>query len=287
MIVTRRTRKLIALFVSALLPVGSGMNACAQAQILQDFEKDATQHRESSTPPPAQPSRSSDSHRSSYDWYRNNEEDEEEGFFDGLMKITLVGIGTGMLAGGVHSWQCVTLPVSDPNAPPQGFTPRSIGEPLIPFLRIDASYQGIERYIDAWDYRVQAGYGPFALEYTDSRYREKSPEASMNVRRGAFLYRMTAGDFLEIDLGLGTVQLDGVSRRDAFAFSLPILVYPKETLGLEFRPAWARFNGSRFNEYDLAACVNFRGMGVKAGYRWLVTPNSRLDGPYAGFVLRF
>ncbi len=274
-----RTLEITGLFAVSLF-LAPRTSSPAQAQVLDDFEQDATQQRDSASATPREGRR-----RSSGDTFYHHAH-HDAGSEENLASALLLGLGTGFVAGGINSW-CRINPPTDTGSEEDGSARRPPGDPLIPFVRLDGSYQYLDSDMDAWDYRIQGGYGPIALEYGNARYREKAPEDYMNVRRAAVLYRMSASHLLEIDIGLGAVELDGNSKHRAFCFSLPVLFYPKEYLGVEFRPYWARFNGSRFNEYDVAACVTLYGLGLKAGYRWLVTPDSSLHGPYTGLVFRF
>lgn len=184
------------------------------------------------------------------------------------------------IAGGVHSWQGVA------QTDGTDVEPRRPNEPLIPFFRGDISMLPMSGDIDAWDGRVEAGYGPFAVEYDLLSLEEENGD-ELEVRRVCGLYRMSFGKHLEVDLGIGSLTLEGAAKDSEIAYTTPILVYPTSRWGIEFRPAWARFEGSTLQDYDLGIFVNWRGASLKAGYRWLRSDNEDLRGPYVGLVYRY
>jgi len=192
-------------------------------------------------------------------------------YWDGSSDNWVLIVPIAMIAGGVHSWQSVAHTVGT------DVEPRRPNEPLIPFFRGDVSYLPMSGDIDAWDARVEAGYGPFAVEY-DLLSLEEDTGDELEVRRVCALYRMSFGKRVEVDLGIGSMTLEGADRHSEMAFTTPVLVWPTDRWGIEFRPAWARFEGSTLQDYDLGFFVNWRGVGLKAGYRWLRSDNEDIRG---------
>lgn len=194
-----------------------------------------------------------------------------EALFSDLFEITL-------LYGGACSWARVT----DAEVSADGAAPRALGEPLIPFARVDVSYQNVESDVDAVDAQADLGYGPVGAHLGFTRYREQTPADHLDMIRALGLYRMSFGSHIETDLGLGGLTLKGEQTTRKFLFSLPVLVHPSEHWGIEFRPAWA----DRISDYDVALLLTRRFASAKLGYRWVDSPHESLDGPYIGISIR-
>ena len=187
-------------------------------------------------------------------------------------------MGVTMMYGGVCSWERV----AGEESVDVDLAPRAAGEPLIPFARIDVSGQAVESDVSALDVRAEGGYGPVGIHYNLTRFREDDPADEMDLTRVFALYRMSFGSRVEADLGLGSLTLDGEDTTTRLACSLAVLVCPNEHWGMEFRPAWA--NG--VSDYDLAVMWTWPYASLKAGYRWIDSPDESLDGPYVGLSLR-
>lgn len=158
---------------------------------------------------------------------------------------------------------------------------RETGEPLIPFLRLDADRQRISPDLDAWNYSVEAGFGPAALRFRQQRFNETNPEDRLDLYEGEFLYRMSFGVHVELDLGAGMIALDGNDYERRGVVTMPLLIHASEAVGLEFRPVL----GEDLKVYDVAVLFGFRYVEWKAGWRWTRSPLESLDGPYFGIAL--
>jgi hypothetical protein len=161
--------------------------------------------------------------------------------------------------------------------------PRQPGEALIPFVRLDATYQAVESDVAAADYSTDLGYGAFAVRFNQTRYWEQHPSDELDLYRIYGLYRMSFGSQFEIDMGFGTMIVDGTNRTDRFSFTLPILYHPHPSFGIECRPAWS----DDIMETALGVLVGARFVSIKAGYRWLRSSEQSLNGPYIGLSLRY
>ncbi len=235
---------------------------------LEKFEADATEHR------------SDDDSRRDSSW-----DDEEDDPWDSFLGDLGAGLFAGLvLAPGEASWARVSddadrLADFDLDA-------RELGDPLLPFVRLDFAYQDVESDIEALDYRAQVGYGPFAFELNQTRYEEKNPSSRLDFYRLWGLYRLSYSERIEVDLGVGGVILDGNDRNSGFSMTTPVLVQACDWLLIEFRPIWSTIHGSDIDEYEAGVLLNWESLAVKAGYRWTHSPNMSLDGPFIGLSIR-
>jgi len=159
---------------------------------------------------------------------------------------------------------------------------RKTGEFLIPFVRLDTSYQNVESDVDAFDYRVELGYGPFGIQTRQPRYREEDTSDELDIYQTHALYRMSIGNNVEIDLGLGQFAIEGNKKNSGPSFTMPIIFHYNEYMGIEFRPVWANINENNIKDYDLALLCGWRYISVRVGYRWLESENQSLNGPFIG-----
>jgi hypothetical protein len=160
---------------------------------------------------------------------------------------------------------------------------RDFGEPQIPFVRLDFSFQDVESDVYAYDYRVEGGYGPLGLQFDQTHYRETIPGDELNLIRLYGLYRMSFGSNVEMDLGFGALTIDGDDYDSRFSFTTPILIYPSDHVGIELRPAWA----ANVSDYDVGLLATWRYSSIKVGYRWVKSPDESLNGPYVGLSVHY
>ena len=199
---------------------------------------------------------------------------------DTMSDLLLKGLGLGMLYGGAASWARVD---ADSSAYDMDVVPREAGEPLIPFVRFDVSYHDVESDVDAYDYRVEGGYGPFAIQFNQTHYSEESPDDELDLFRFYGMYRMSFGTRVEVDLGLGALTIDGNDNDTRFSLTLPVRIYPCDWFGVEIRPAWA----DGVTDVDVGLLLTKPYASLKAGYRWVSSPSETLNGPYAGLAVHF
>jgi len=165
--------------------------------------------------------------------------------------------------------------------------PREAGAPQIPIIRLEGIYQGVESDVDAFDWRVEGGYGPLALEYRRTHYNEEDPSDELDVTQVFGLLRLWFGGEVEVDVGLGTVSIKGEEDNSAMAFTLPISYRPVEWCGVEFRPVWATLNGNETRDYDVGLSLGARYVCLRGGYRWMQSGAASLNGPYVGVSVQF
>ncbi len=160
---------------------------------------------------------------------------------------------------------------------------RLAGEPLIPFVRLDLGYQRNDSRTKAHDYRFETGYGAIALAYSQTRYRERQPKDSLKLTRVYGLYRMSFGPHLEVDWGIGSLEVHGNEKKSYLYITTPILIHPYRRVGFEFRPSWA----GNVAEYDLSVLLKSTYMSTRFGYRKLSAGSESLQGPYIGLSVHY
>lgn len=263
-------RILLLLFLSTILAAD-----LARAGKLSDFERDATESR-SDDDRDRQDRAGDESGGHSYLYHHHS--GSSGGFVDGFVAALLIWPGQ-------LSWARAAADADrlvEWNA-----EPREPGEPMIPVVRFDAAYQHVESDVEALDLRLQLGFGPLGFEINQTRYEEDEPPDRLDLYRLYGLWRMSYGERIEVDLGLGGIILDGQDRNSGVSATTPILIQPWDWLLVEFRPMWSNIHGSQINEYELGLLLNWEWTALKAGYRWTHSPNESLDGPFVGLSIRY
>lgn len=215
--------------------------------------------------------------------------DEDYGFIEMIVHGVVGGIARGVfygiVGGGRLSLERVQALDELSNEP--GESGRELGEALIPYIRLDTAYQVVEPDVSAYDFRLEGGYGPVALQTRFTRYEEEMPTDQLDMIQAHILYRGSIRDVAEVDMGVGGLTLNGAESNSGFSFTMPFLLHPWKFLGFEFRPAWAFVNNHVIQDYDLAALAGWSFIGCRVGYRWVRVGSASLDGPYAGLAVRF
>ncbi|MDF7825851.1 hypothetical protein P4B35_17610 [Pontiellaceae bacterium B12227] len=176
------------------------------------------------------------------------------------------------------------------------------GESIMPYVRADLNWQYIDGDNSAIDGRVEVGYKAIAFQARSTRYDDSLADLTQQINqyygmlRYGFRWPAAFPGTIELALGVGVAKQDGdLSDDSSVAVTLPLKYHPTDWLGFEFRSAWyeADYSGYVFNigDYDLSACLGYRYIQLRAGYRWLWfsrSDNGRYnDGPYAGLSLSF
>lgn len=188
---------------------------------------------------------------------------------------------------GLYSLERVTPAALNDEYDEYAATPRTLGEGVIPYARLDMSYNRVSSDVYAMSARAEIGYGPFGFEVRRASYSETDPGASLDVQQYHVLYRMSLEDHVELDLGLGEYELNGVAQNSGKSSTVHLLIHPSEQFGIEVRPSWATINGNGIRDHELAISYGERFWAARAGYHWLESPAASLNGPFVGFSVRY
>ncbi len=175
------------------------------------------------------------------------------------------------------------------------------GEATAPYLRLDYAWQYVDSDIDAHDLKLEAGYKPFALHVRHSHYKDRSDGFLMDInqyygvlRYGGYVPDSIPGSF-EIGIGFGAAQIDtndaGIEEHTRGAITVPLKYYPVDWAGVEFRPAWYKWNDEAgvIGDYDFSIALGYRFVMLRGGYRWLWLQGEGTfnDGFYVGTSVSF
>jgi hypothetical protein len=170
--------------------------------------------------------------------------------------------------------------------------PKKSGTPRLSYLRMDAAWQdlaentGTQAGVDAWDLGLTAGFGPFAGQYRQTRFDSLPNGERPRLHQSYFLYRMSYLAILEWNLGAGASALETDGMGEAYlSFTSPVRLHLPYVC-LEAVPSWSEWDGERFRDLEFAAITHVRGIGLRAGYRWLEAPGiGDVSGAFAGVSL--
>jgi len=274
----------LIIIAALLLTVSADLHAGK----LSDFEKDTTPYPESSSEREQYSSAPRHKHH-----HRQHERDNDDFFsilfgdlIDDIVGEVLGGaaqaIGNGLDDAATHSNQRIND--SSASAPEDK---RTLGEPVIPYFRLNLNLQNIESNIYGFDGKLELGYGAIAGEYRQTRYRDDVLNEHLLLKQLQIYSRMSFGNHFVMNFGLGAASLDGENHAQGALFSIPIIYYPQRHLAFELRPSWMFGGNLSLNEMDLSTLISYQRVALRLGYRQLNSQNDSLEGAYAGIEYIF
>jgi hypothetical protein len=155
-------------------------------------------------------------------------------------------------------------------------------------LRLDGSYQNVESDIGAFNLHSELGLAFLGVQGRFTYYREEDPDDHLWLSYIHGLARFPIDNTVQISPGVGAVFLYGENQNSGFSMTVPVLFYPRDWIGVEFRPTWSWINENTLSDHDLGVVLGSQYASFKAGYRWVYTEREEsLDGPYMGVTFQF
>jgi len=171
-----------------------------------------------------------------------------------------------------------------------------MGTPGAPYLRFDYHWQYLDSDVDAHDFLLEAGYKYAALYARMTKYEDRAARESLDIGQYYGMLRVGGSDpfyfpgAFQVGAGVGGYVIEGPSlRQSGPALTIPLMLYPSDWFGVEFRPAWAVISEKVISDYDVSCSVGRRFTHLRLGYRWLWVQHEGhwLNGPYAGVSINF
>lgn len=190
------------------------------------------------------------------------------------------------VGGAVGSWYRVTGSPSDSDLE-QHFGVRRTGDPGVPYVGLNLSYQNATSDVEAFDVNVEGGFGPLGAHYRFTRFTEADPDIELDLSWLHGVLRLSYTRYIEVGLGFGGIFLDGTGSESGGSFELPIRIEPLRYLGFDYRPTWGWINGNTISDHDLGLRLGGRYVSIRAGYRWTKTGNTTLEGTIVGLLFSY
>ncbi len=256
---------------------------------LDDFEKDVItppeNKSESNSSSSSKKSRNEkhDKHRSIYSSSYNDCDVFLGCFMDELfwrmMEIAvLVAVEGGKMS--VERTQGIDDPLSS-------MAPRTMGEPLLSFVRFDTHYQNVNGHARGVDLKLELGYSLLGINFRRTRFRESSPSDEMNLSYIHGLYRMSLGNHVGFNIGYGRATLKGDHKNSGSSFTFPLLFHWSERLGVEGSYTASNINNNWLTDAEISFIVTERLGSLSLGYRSIRGPSEKIQGPFMGFSMHW
>ncbi|MBF0398487.1 MAG: hypothetical protein HQK78_17055 [Desulfobacterales bacterium] len=271
-------KKACILFLGILIAFNTSISSYAGQ--LQDFEKAASSNDD----------KKDDKKKHKKEKKCNNEDDDKSFwgiFFKDMFSEIFISSFRGMFLAVIHGGQLSLYRIQGSTDPAfKKILLRKDGSPDIPFFRTDFNYHNVHSDIDGFDGRIEAGYGPFAIQCRNTYFKEK-PADDMNLGYFHGLYRISGSSAFEFDTGVGAILLYGEKHNSGLSFTFPINIYPNSNLNIRVVPVWSVINGNGIEDYDGSLAYVSKYFSLRLGYRRIQAHENVLEGPYAGFSIHY
>lgn len=259
----------------------------------------------------AKPASSSNASRTHH-YSNGSNDDSDEELVAGIVVGVVAGIAYGVYRGVkwvVYDWWAepdseLVMPASSTNDVDHadysftdaelGGPKHKLGTPGLPYVRFDYRWQYLESDLDANDFLLEAGFEYLALYGRVTQYRGAADE-KLDIEQYYGMVRYGGTDefyfpgSFQIGAGVGWFSIKGDQIQEGPALTVPVMLYPNDWVGFEFRPAWTVINEKTVSDYDLSVNLGHEFTHMSLGYRWLWVQHEGpwLKGPYAGVFVTF
>ena len=165
---------------------------------------------------------------------------------------------------------------------------RASGDPVLPDLRLDQSYQAVGTAAQGSSSRVQAGYAILGVDGEYLHYWERNPTASLDYWQAEALLRLSDSPSFRADLAYGyrgeATGPDSMAAQGGISMG----AYFDYGIGLETDLRWADLQGTGvFGDGRVRALWRILDghLSVFGGYRALRVADGHRDGPEGGLTL--
>ena len=250
----------------------------ATSGVLEDFES-AKDDSRTKTEREAKNQSSNNSHH-----HRQHSVDDEvdTSFGEFFAELVFKGIWYTALYGGSYSIDRYADFPENKNV-----IKRRTGEPLIPEYRFDYHFQKANATIEASDFRVEIGKGDFGIQFRTTAMTEVSIDDHLRLNQIHGLYRMSFGNYIGFDFGIGAAQLIGNNRQTNFSMTMPIYFHPSKHVGFSMKTNGHFFSNAEILDRDYSVILTQDYGSVTFGYRELVKVGQDIRGPYVGFSAHY
>jgi hypothetical protein len=168
------------------------------------------------------------------------------------------------------------------------FDRRAPGDPVLPDLRLDQSYQVVGNAAQGSSSRLQVGYAMLGADFEFLHYWERHPTVNLDYGKAEILFRMSDRPSFRVDLAYGYrgESPDAHGLKPQAGFSLG--AYSDSGLGLESDLRWTDLQGSTVlgdGRLRVVWRIDEGHLALFGGYRALRVASGKRDGPEGGLTL--
>ncbi|MFO0872349.1 MAG: hypothetical protein U0575_00070 [Phycisphaerales bacterium] len=248
--------------------------APASAGKLDDFERATTGDGGGASRPSTPPSRTGVTR---FAWRGGANADLGNDLGGALVQLLL----TGMVEGSRLSLARLQGPEASSLA---GVTSRLAGDADLADGAPDLARQWVDQGITAGDARLEAGYGPFALQGRYTRFREDNPPDTLSMTYVHGMIRVAPVPAFEFRTGRKHAR---ATSQSGFSTALAATIRPIGAFDVRFAPTWTSLGQRTVEDYDLSIGFMPKHVGARLGYRWFKAGPEILRGPYVGVSLYY
>lgn len=148
-------------------------------------------------------------------------------------------------------------------------------------------YLKVSSDIDARENGLELGYGPYGFSYRYTEFGEENPSDELTLIQYHLLLRISKRSSGEYGIGVGSLVMRGNEDNSGLSLTFPVKIYPRDSLGIRFKPTYSWINGNSIHEYDISLVYTRRYASIQLGYRFLESNGKDLNGSYLGFVAHY
>ncbi len=169
----------------------------------------------------------------------------------------------------------------------EGVTSRKVGEIMIPEYRIDYHFQKANADIQSSDLRFESGKGLYGAQVRSTLLSESGLNNRLWLNQIHALYRMSFGDYVGMNMGIGAVQLIGKKSKTSLSMSFPLYFHPWKHIGFEIKTNMHFFENAAILDRDYSAIFTEKRVSISFGYRELKKIGLDIKGQYIGFSYHY
>jgi len=103
---------------------------------------------------------------------------------------------------------------------------------------------------------MEFGRGMHGFEVRTTKYRDDQYNEDLRYNQFQYFHRMSFGNKVGVNFGVGYASMDIVDSFDGLIFSLPVLFQNRQHFGLELRPSHFDTDGVGIDELDIYFVVH-------------------------------
>lgn len=159
---------------------------------------------------------------------------------------------------------------------------KASGNPALPTIKVEGSYQYIVNHIHGYDATATFGYLMFGADCNVWHLFESNPDDQLKFISPHVMARFIPFPFLEVDLSFGTKIIVGDNTHYGFEAGLPAYIFITKNFIWDVKTYGAYINQTDLWDVSSGLSFKIKYFGIRAGYRMIELDGSYTHGPQVG-----